>query len=324
MEHGFLKQWYGPPSADLRPGPAASPFLPENRDDYLRWRDWKLRDYPARAQDLVVEVADPRALTDTETSEILRRCRKANMAIYAGRSGEAADKSIPRRLGERFGLTRLDRNLLADEDSISTLQVVPGKSQRGYIPYSNRRLLWHTDGYYNPAERRVRAFVLHCVSPAAQGGENGLLDHEIAYLLLRDADPGYVRALMAPDAMTIPANTEDEERIRAAQTGPVFSIDPETGCLHLRYTARQRSILWKQDAATLEAVRFLETLLADESSYVFRHRLSAGQGLLCNNVLHNRTEFTDDAAPGRTRLIYRARYHDRIAGTGRDNTSPTG
>jgi hypothetical protein len=34
-------------------------------------------------------------------------------------------------------------------------------------------------------------------------------------------------------------------------------------------------------------------------------------GILCNNVLHDRTGFTDD--PARPRLLYRARYHDRIA-----------
>ena len=193
---------------------------------------------------------------------------------------------------------------------------VPGKSDRGYIPYSNRRLLWHTDGYYNPPERRVRAFVLHCVSPAASGGENALLDPEIAYLLLRDANPEHIRALMQPDAMTIPANTEEGGEGRPAQTGPVFSIDPATDCLHMRYTARTRSIEWKADAATQSAVQALERLLADDSPYVFRYRLAAGEGLLCNNVLHNRTGFADAADKGVSRLIYRARYHDRIVGTG--------
>jgi len=38
--------------------------------------------------------------------------------------------------------------------------------------------------------------------------------------------------------------------------------------------------------------------------------LQPGMGLLCNNVLHDRSGFTDD--PARPRLIYRARYHDRI------------
>jgi hypothetical protein len=266
-------------------------------------------------------VDDPRALREPEQHNLLQLCRKTNMAIYVGRVANLADKQIPRRLGEQFGLTRLDSNLLADEDAVTSLQWAPDKAGRGYIPYSNRRLLWHTDGYYNPPERRVRAFVLHCVSPAASGGENALLDPEIAYLLLRDENPEYIRALMAPDAMTIPANTEDGGESRSAQTGPVFSIDPATGSLHMRYTARTRSIEWKTDAMTHNAVKAIERLLAEDSPYVFRYRLAAGEGLLCNNVLHNRTEFADAVDKGVTRLIYRARYYDRIRGTELNETS---
>lgn len=292
----------------------SSPFHVENEAAYRRWRAAKLENYPATAQELVVPVDNPLALTDAEAAAILNVCRKTNMVIYASRVMRE-DKEIARAVGERFGLRRLDSNMLADDDGITSLQVVPGKSQRGYIPYSNKRLLWHTDGYYNSADNRIRAFVLHCVSPAAEGGENSLLDHEIAYILMRDANPDYIRALMAPDAMTIPANTEAGAETRAAVTGPVFSVDPVGGNLHMRYTARTRSIEWKQDAATRAAVQFLENLLAGESPYMFRHTMAAGQGLMCNNVLHNRTAFTDDADRGIARLVYRARYYDRIAGT---------
>ncbi len=300
---------------DNMPASIASPFALENSDAYAIWRKAKLKDYPVTAEALRVQVNDPRALSETERHRLLQVCRKTNMAIYASRLGELADKQIPRRLGEQFGLIRLDSNLLADEDAVTSLQVVPEKSGRGYIPYSNRRLLWHTDGYYNPPERRVRAFVLHCVTPAASGGENALLDPELAYMTLRDENPEFIRALMASDALTIPENTEEGGVYRPAQTGPVFSVDPETGNLHMRYTARTRSIEWKQGAATRSAVQALERLLAGDSPHVFGYRLAAGEGLLCNNVLHNRTEFTDDVDKGVSRLIYRARYYERIVGT---------
>lgn len=296
--------------------PQPSPFAPENEASYRRWRDRKLEGYPLEATVLMVEVGDPRRLEPAEAEEMVRICRKTNMVIYRSRLGRLADKGIPRKLGARFGLNRLDSNLLADEDSITSLEVVPGKSGRGYIPYSNRRLLWHTDGYYNPPSGRIRAMVLHCVRPAVEGGENALLDPEIAYIRLRDADPAHVRALMAPDAMTIPPNTEEGAE-RPASVGPVFAIDSTGGNLHMRYTARTRSIVWKDDAATRAAVRALEQLLADDSPTVFRYRLNAGEGLLCNNVLHNRTAFQD--ADDARRLLYRARYHDRIAGTNLDD-----
>jgi alpha-ketoglutarate-dependent taurine dioxygenase len=157
--------------------------------------------------------------------------------------------------------------------------------------------------------------VLHCVSAAAEGGEHVYLDHEIAYLLLRDENPDYLAALMQPDAMTIPANTEAGVEIRPAQTGPVFSVEPRSGSLHMRYTARTRSILWKDDRSTRMAVGFLTELLGGESAFLFHHRLRPGEGIICNNILHKRTAFADDPETGRTRLLYRARYYDRIRGT---------
>ncbi|HUG76261.1 MAG TPA: TauD/TfdA family dioxygenase [Burkholderiales bacterium] len=279
------------------------------QDPFERWRERKLARYPRRAEDLIVEVRDPRQLSDSEAAELRRVCGAANMAVYASPLAGLADKDIARRLGARLGLARLHANPLADEDGISSLEVAPEKSGRGYIPYSNRRLLWHTDGYYNAPEQRIRAFILHCVRPAAAGGENRLLDPEIAYLLLRDADPRYVAALSAPDAMTIPANEEDPAAQRAAQTGPVFSH--EGGALHMRYTARTRSIEWQPDEVTQAAVRHLKQILDSDSPYVFRLRLQGGHGLVCNNVLHDRSAFTD--APGEGRLVYRARYFDRVA-----------
>jgi alpha-ketoglutarate-dependent taurine dioxygenase len=278
------------------------------QDPFERWRERKLARYPRRAEDLIVEVRDPRRLSDSEAAEIRRVCSAANMAVYASPLAGVADKDIARRLGERLGLERLQANPLADDDGITSLEVAPEKSGRGYIPYSNRRLLWHTDGYYNAPEQRIRAFILHCVRPAATGGENRLLDPEIAYILLRDADPQYVRALSAPDAMTIPANEEDPAAQRGAQTGPVFSH--EGGALHMRYTARTRSIEWRPDEVTQAAVEYLRNILDSGSPYVFTLRLAAGQGLVCNNVLHDRSAFTDSPREGR--LVYRARYLDRV------------
>jgi alpha-ketoglutarate-dependent taurine dioxygenase len=285
-------------------------FLQEP-DAYRRWRERKLAAYPRRAGNLIVEVRDPRNLTDSEAEKLRRVCAAANMAVYSSPFAGPADKELVRRVGARLGLERLQANPLADEDGISALETAPEKSARGYIPYSNRRLLWHTDGYYNPPAQRIRAFILHCVRPAASGGENRLLDHEIAYLLLRDADPEHVRALSASDAMTIPANTGEGMEPRPAQSGPVFSEDG--GALHMRYTARTRSIEWRADATTRAAVERLNAILEAASAYVFTLRLAPGQGLVCNNVLHDRSAFTD--APGAGRLVYRARYSDRIGST---------
>jgi hypothetical protein len=288
--------------------PLASPFHPANDGAYRAWRDAKLARSPVRAADLVVEVGDPRALTRAEHAAIAARLGEANMAIYAGARLEA-DKDLPRKLGAQFGLHRLDRNWLADDDGVSSLAASKSPAKGEYIPYTDKPINWHTDGYYNPPERQIRALILHCAQRAEEGGENRLLDHEIAYILLRDADPGHIRALAEPDAMTIPPRMDEAGVARAAEAGPVFSVDPESGALHMRYTARTRSIAWKEDAATATAVHALETILRGASPHVFQVRLEPGMGLVCNNVLHDRSGFRDGAT--RRRLVFRARYYDR-------------
>jgi len=291
------------------------PFDPAREADYRAWRECKLDAYPAAAADLRVSIADPGRLSPDEHAAILARCRKASMAIYALGDGATGDKAAVRALGRQFGLERLDMNLRADEDCITSLRVVPETAATHYIPYTNRPLNWHTDGYYNTLDEQVRGIVLHCAAPAARGGENVLLDHEIAYLLLRDENPDYIRALMRPDAMTIPANIEDGRQIRGAQSGPVFTVENSGHALHMRYTARTRSIVWKDDRDVRNAIGFLRELLDSDIPWIFRHRLQAGEGIICNNVLHRREAFEDDAAGGRTRLLYRARYHDRMRDT---------
>jgi len=294
--------------------PSGSPFLIENEAQYQAWRAQKLEGYPRTAGELRVPLGNPHNPSAAERDKIRAVCCKANMVIYACPAMSADNKQVVHDLGRAFGLTRLDPNMLADDDGVTSLEVVPGKSGRGYIPYSSQRLLWHTDGYYNRPERYIRSFILHCARPAATGGENLLLDPEVAYIALRDRDPDFIRALMAADAMTIPENTEAGEGVRAAETGPVFSIDTH-GNLHMRYTARTRSIVWKDDAPTRAAVSFLKVLLETDSPFRFRYRLAAGEGLLCNNILHNRSAFENDLDKAGGRLIYRARYYDRIAGT---------
>ncbi|MFU8837675.1 MAG: TauD/TfdA family dioxygenase [Thiohalomonadaceae bacterium] len=287
----------------------ANPFLLGDEAAYRQWRVDKLRDYPRSSAELIVDVADPFQLTAAEHEQLASLLRRCNMAIYRTRLGSNPDKAIPRALAERFGLRRLDSNLLADEDGLSSITVSSEGDRPTYIPYTNRPINWHCDGYYNTGAQQIRGMLLHCVQDAADGGDNRLLDPEIIYLQLRDIDPAHIVALMAEDAMSIPPGRDGEGEERAASVGPVFSLDAE-GHLHMRYTARKRNIAWKDDALTRAALAALEGLLEDDNPYRFRAHLEPGMGLICNNVLHTRDGFTDlPDAP--KRLLYRARYFDR-------------
>jgi hypothetical protein len=289
----------------------ASPFDLDDDAAYRAWRQRKLADCPRSIDELLVEVADPLQLTDVERAALLERCSRANMAVYVSAPRADAANEITRRIGAQLGLHTLDVNYLADDDGITSLAATENASRSGYIPYTNRALRWHTDGYYNPPERKIRAMILHCVERAESGGDNRLLDHELAYIALRDADPAHIGALMQSDAMTIPARAEEGQVARGDQTGPVFSVDGD-GRLHMRYTARTRSVAWKDDPAVRAAAGALQGVL-ETSPHVLRLRQEAGMGIVCNNVLHDRAAFTD--SPRHRRLVMRARYYERIEST---------
>ncbi len=288
----------------------ASPFHLDNEVGYQSWRAQKLANYPQQGSDLIVEVKDPAHLSDQEYAALWQRIAKAQMAIYATSMGESEDKEPIRKLAAQFGLTHLDANWLSDEDGITSLtpQDEDGQTKGEFIPYTHRPIRWHTDGYYNPRDRRIWAMTLHCVRAADTGGVNDLYDHELAYIALRDANPDHIRALMKDDAMTIPAREDAHGVARAAESGPAFAV--EEGQLHLRYTARTQSIAWKDDDATRSAVRAIEALLASHPMGCYTLRLEPGLGLICNNTLHTRSGFTD--SPEHRRLLYRARYHDHL------------
>lgn len=101
---------------------AGNPFDLGDDEAYRRWRDRKLAGAPSSVSDLIVEVRDPRALTEAERGALMVRIERCNMAIYAG-SMRDEDTDIPRRLGGQFGLLRLDANWLAGEDGISEIQI---------------------------------------------------------------------------------------------------------------------------------------------------------------------------------------------------------
>ena len=292
---------------------APSPFELVNNEGYKRWRDEKLKDYPRTLDELVVEVNDPRKLSSAEHEKLLELCRKTNMAIYIGKTGDDPDPDIPLAIGRKFNVYELDHNWLADESGLTSLTVVNDGKRKSYIPYTSRAINWHTDGYYNPASRQINALLLHCVHPAARGGSNRLMDHEIAYISLREKNPDYIQALMAPDVMTIPPRINEQGVVaRLEESGPVFSINSLTGDLHMRYTIRTRNVIWKADDTTRQAVRYLEELLESDSPYCYQGILQSGMGLISNNVLHDRSSFDDGEVK---RLLYRARYYARLKDT---------
>ena len=286
------------------------PGLAATERAYQTWRARKLRPVPPPA---TVHVAAAR-ITQDEAGAIRRQAQRRNMAVFSVARHDDFDAQDLRELGNRLGLRRPDKNLYADDDAVSELRVsgrADNNTRRGeYIPYTNRAMGWHTDGYYNPDDRTVRAFILYCRQDAAKGGANQLLDPELAYIHLRDAGREYIDALARPDTFTIPPTIEDGKQVRPAGRAAVFSEDAATGALIMRYTQRKTHIRWRQDTAANKAREILDGLLSGESESIVTVRLASGEGLVCNNALHNRAAFID--TPQRPRRMFRVRYYDRL------------
>ncbi|MBF0271984.1 MAG: TauD/TfdA family dioxygenase [Magnetococcales bacterium] len=285
----------------------------QHEADYLSWKSRKQTGYPATLADLVVEVRDPWAMTADEINGILSRCAQSNMALFRVTDPERIrDNPLP-AMTTTLGVGNLDKNLGADNEGVSAL--TPGGAAFApfahYIPYREAAIGWHTDGYYNPVDQPVQTLCLYCERPSHEGGENELLDPDLVYIQLRDHHPEALRALMHPEAMSIPPRMATDGTIaRPERTGPVFSVTP-AGHLHMRFTNRTKSIRWRDDDATRQAVEILRQILFAAEPRRFRGRLEQGWGVICNNVLHTRAAFADPPG-GPQRVLYRARFFDHL------------
>ena len=275
-----------------------------------RWCDARREAYATGNAGQWIEIADPYRLRTTERREVSRHCAQFNLALYRfERNG--SDPAALSVFARAMGLDRRDDTRGADRRGVASVRVTPVHAGAEMIPFTSRALNWHTDGYYNPRERTVRAVVMHCASPAASGGETSLLDPDLVYAAMHGRDPAFVDALAHPRAMTIPAHVSDGSPVRPARAGPVFRFLGAPACLHMRYTMRTRSIQWRSTPATEHAVAALEETIAGLSAHHVRVRFESGEGVICNNVLHRRSAFVDGEKS--RRVLLRVRSFDAVS-----------
>ena len=288
---------------------------------YQEWRDNRLLSAHTDSPLNPVRITNPLNLSDEERKDILDSIAVRNFAIYQYDTVKYPRAQPLLRICHQLGMHRSAPNPESGENDITEITCKSNRNTdqdpirnvaQTYIPYTNRPLKWHTDGYYNELNCQIRSFVIHCQSASLSGGENYLLDHEIAYIQLHEKGPELTTALCKQDVMTIPENIENDKLVRESYSGPVFSTDIETGCLYTRYTQRTRNITWRSDPETGEALDRLNDILNEDNPWVTKIRLNAGQGIICNNILHSRSKFTDGDKPEQTRNLLRIRFYDRV------------
>ena len=301
------------------------PFDLSQNAAYEAWKSRKLDAYPAKVAELRVCVERLDQPTSRERVALCEKIATFNMALVQT-DPAGIDKEAVLSFTRSLGLDRTDANLFADASAVSSIAATPatpadaqrpsedssGATRLGeFIPYTNRPLSWHTDGYYNAPDAQVRSWCLFCVRAARDGGDNSLMDHEMAYIRLRDESPHHIAALSHPRALVIPAHTQAGQTLRPESVGPVFSC--RDGHLHMRYSARGRNVLWRDTPETGAAREALDRLFSQPDVFTFRYRLRPGEGVISNNVLHSRSGFEDESDPSKGRLLYRVRFLDRIA-----------
>lgn len=198
---------------------------------------------------------------------------------------------------------------IISKKGLSTLTDNKDSSMGRYIPYTNRAMNWHTDGYYNDKASTIRCFTLHCVADASEGGELSLLDYELLLIAMYDEDPLLVKLLSHPETMMLPANSDSEGHNRPDRWVPVLYTNSDSQ-LGMRFTARGRNIQWRNQE-TQQAMHRVLDLIEQQQQWQRKVRLRPGEGVITRNVLHKREAFSDttqSVQPQTQREMLRGRY----------------
>lgn len=290
-----MKQWHAkyPDRFDLA-----------SDDDYLKWRDEKLAAYPGNVGDLVVELGDMTAIQPAERTKILETVERANMCVFTAGAAEL-DMASLLALGRQLGITRTDKSTRHPKSDELTDSGILNHA----IPFSTRHCNWHTDATYYGSDNPIEALFLLCKRPALEGGSNKVLDHEMLYIHLRDKSPDALDVLMNRDCFNYrnPATGE----VDAQRGGKVFWTNADGHLCH-RFSFRKTDMAWSDESDVAAARDVLESLISNESAHVIEGRLESGMGLISNNVLHTRERLVDSDDAAKKRLLFRARFHDRV------------
>ena len=275
-------------------------ILSAKSEDFIEWSAKKDLNIPSNINDLKVSISDINHVSKTEISQIKQKLTKFNCCIYASGT-DLDDNSKIMRFAQSLGMRTFDSHNI-DDSAISTISADKNKNNMRYIPYTNKGLNWHTDGYYD--SKPIFSWLLHCIEPALSGGENFLLDHELAireYILKYDD----IIYLTNNETFSIPT---DEVAKREITSNYVCDMNNEYKKLHMNFSMRKENIIVNKDSESAMS-KLIKIIKEDCKKYHLTYKLSKSEGIVSNNILHGRNAFKD----GRVmRKILRIRSHERL------------
>ena len=267
--------------------------------EFLRWAEEKEKNIPQNSDGILVNIHDINNVKISEIAKIKETINKCNSCIYSSKIALKSNTNLLKFV-ESIGMRTYDRNNI-ESNEISTITPLEN-NKINYIPYTDKSLNWHTDGYYD--KKSIFSWLLHCVNPATQGGENYLLDHELAlreYVLRHDD----INNLMSEDALTIP---ESKDTSRSEISTYIFSFKNQYKKLHMRFSMRKDNIDTSPKAG--HAVTKLKEIIENDcAKYSLTYKLQKNEGIITNNILHGRKAFKDDKVK---RKLLRIRSYERL------------
>ena len=267
--------------------------------EFLSWAEEKEKNIPQNTDGISVNIHDINNVKITEIDKIRETISKYNSCIYSSKIALKSNTNLLKFV-ELVGMKTYDCNNI-ESNEISTITPLQN-SKINYIPYTDKLLNWHTDGYYD--KKSIFSWLLHCVNPATQGGENYLLDHELVLreYLLRNDD---INNLMAEDALTIPASKDTS---RPEISTYIFSFKNKYRRLHMRFSMRKDNIDTSAKASPA-IIKLKEIIENDCAKYSLTYKLQKNEGIITNNILHGRKAFKDDKVK---RKLLRIRSYERL------------
>jgi alpha-ketoglutarate-dependent taurine dioxygenase len=278
-------------------------ILENNKTNYKLWADKKLQGFSNKLDDLIVEIDNPNSLSKSEKAMMHRIINQHNIVFFQINKGVDDVKSSIKMLASQVGLGNYEIDSKSDSDGLTEIKIHDNiKTDAEYIPYTNRQLKWHTDGYYNDDDNLILTWLLFCKNQSENGGLNKYMDHEIAYILFNENFDN-IDDLMLNNAYRIPKN---ELNGREAIDNPIFSFVENK--LHMKFSMREKNIIWNDKSK--EASKNLKNIINDSDMYHISHKFTEGQGVITNNIIHMRTSFTN--LEKKNRLLYRLRSKQRM------------
>lgn len=217
-------------------------------------------------------------VSDTALQEMLEQLHRFGFVLV---SGVPTTEDGMQTLIDRVGpLRRTNWGGIADVKSVANAYDLT-MTQRGLEP--------HTD---NPYRDPIPGYIwLHCISNAADGGDNTLVDGFMAAQQLKQQDPAAFECLtrLAPDFRYL----DDDAHLESE--GPLIELDSQGVLSRVRYSNRTESIA-ALEPALLEQYyaarrRFYELVTSDELTVHLK--LNPGQMLIMDNyrLLHGRKSY---------------------------------